>query len=100
VLHLETGQITGWTEDYIKVDGMHPYSLFSLNSPAKKTTLVSANKGIGKSKEGNDWRERLLQRFLCATFLMVAANVTLARKHAEDTRRRRGHAVPRCAWKD
>lgn len=67
---------------------MLPYPVFPIDSPAKHTILSSANKGIGKSKEGNDWLERLLQRFSFASVLAIAANVALSQKYAEELKRR------------
>jgi hypothetical protein len=72
---------------------MLPYPVFPIDCPAKHTMLVSANKGTGKSKEGDDWLESLLQRFPHLSILLVAANVTLSRKYAEHLKRR-GIEVP------
>lgn len=50
MLPLNTHTILGWTEDYEENMRMRPYPVFGLARVQKRTILVDARKGVGKSK--------------------------------------------------
>jgi hypothetical protein len=60
---------------------MLPYPLFDIDRRApKRTILVTANKGIGKSKASYDWLWNMLQQNEGAGVVIIAANIALAKK--------------------
>jgi hypothetical protein len=64
---------------------MRPYPLFDIKRGApKRTILVTANKGIGKSKASYDWLWNMLQRNEGADVVIIAANIALAKKCESD----------------
>jgi hypothetical protein len=66
---------------------MRPYPLFDVKRGAPKhTVLVTANKGIGKSKASYDWLWNMLQRSEGAGVVIIAANIALAKKCESDLR--------------
>jgi hypothetical protein len=66
---------------------MRPYPLFDIKRGApKRTILVTANKGIGKSKASYDWLWNMLQRNEGAGVVIIAANIALAKKCESDLR--------------
>jgi hypothetical protein len=66
---------------------MRPYPLFDIKRGAPKhTILVTANKGIGKSKASYDWLWKMLQQNEGAGVVIIAANIALAKKCESDLR--------------
>jgi hypothetical protein len=66
---------------------MLPYPLFDIDRRApKRTILVTANKGIGKSKASYDWLWKMLQKNEGAGVVIIAANIALAKKCESDLR--------------
>jgi hypothetical protein len=54
--------VFGWTEDYEDNMRMRPYPVFELERVQKRTILVSAKKGVGKSKAFMKWLVEMVKK--------------------------------------
>jgi hypothetical protein len=84
VLPLDTQTIWGWTEDYEDNMGMRPYPVFGLDGVKKRTVLVEAKKGVGKSKAFILWFIAMVKRNPEMSFFLIGANISLSRKYYQD----------------
>jgi hypothetical protein len=86
-LQLQVHKIPGCSEDYNDSSGMRSYPLFDIKRGAPKhTVLLTANKGIGKSKASYDWLWKMLQQNEGAGVVIIAANIALAKQCESDLR--------------
>jgi hypothetical protein len=76
--------ILGWTEDYEDNTGMRPYPVFGLDRVNKRTILIEAKKGVGKSKAFILWIIAMVRRNPKMSFVLIGANISLSRKYYQD----------------
>jgi hypothetical protein len=76
--------VFGWTEDYEDNMRMRPYPVFELERVQKRTILVSAKKGVGKSKAFMKWLVEMVKKNPEVSFVLIGANISLSRKYYQD----------------
>ncbi|GAQ92904.1 hypothetical protein KFL_011930020, partial [Klebsormidium nitens] len=75
----------GQTRDYEENLKMRPYPVFELARLRKRTILVSAKKGVGKSKGFMEWLVAIVvRRNPGLSFVLIGANISLSRKYHQD----------------
>ncbi|GAQ83182.1 hypothetical protein KFL_001380250 [Klebsormidium nitens] len=85
VLPLDVLNALGWTEDYVENLTMRPYPVFRPSSLLRKRTiLVSARKGVGKSKAFCPWLVAMVELNPGFSFLLIGANISLSLKYYEE----------------
>ncbi|GAQ83650.1 hypothetical protein KFL_001560170 [Klebsormidium nitens] len=84
MLPLDMLTTLGWTEDYEEDLGMRPYPVFEIEHVRKRTMLISAKKGVGKSKAFMDWEVAMVGRNPGPSFLLIGANISLSQKYHQD----------------
>lgn len=84
VLTLDIFTALGWMEDYEDNLKMRPYPVFKLAHVRKRTILVSAKKGVGKSKAFIAWMVAMVKSNPGVSFLLIGANISLSRKYHQD----------------
>ncbi|GAQ92548.1 hypothetical protein KFL_010460010 [Klebsormidium nitens] len=84
VLPLDVLTTLGWTEDYEENLRMRPYPVFELAHVHKRTILILAKKGVGKSKAFMAWLVAVARRNPGLSFVLIGANVSLSSKYHQD----------------